>query len=168
MPCHAAILRHLPPRFWADLLDIAWRLLLPVLALAVLLQIEPWLEPLPPVIHPRPAAASQLPAAVELGNALSKAFGTMMLWLLLALGLGALLIVQAFWSPLPSYRRYLHGRAWRFVLPGVLVGAYWLSPLADPVWSMRYYLASGVLVLGLPGLIEWLTAPRPPAVAGVI
>ncbi|MCC3158358.1 hypothetical protein LJ737_14005 [Hymenobacter sp. 15J16-1T3B] len=147
-------LHRLPPQVWAGVLGIAWLLVLPVLALAVLL---PWLEPrsvpASPAAEAPPPAAGLAGALQVFGNSLEAAF----FFLGCLLVFSALVVVQAFWSPWPSYRRYLHARP-RTLQLGAAVGWYALvhaspSSLAT-AWSTRYCLGCGALALGLPALIE--------------
>lgn len=153
------------PHLTAALLGIAWRLLLPVIALAALLETADWLQPRPPL-----DAASRAPADEQLAlTGLQKAmmaFGEGLQWalvlLLAAAVFLALLVVQAFWSPLPSYQRHLHGRPWRFGLGLGLAAGCWLVAVLGKgfPWLVSFELGCGALALGLPSLVEWLARDR--------
>ncbi|RTQ45229.1 hypothetical protein EJV47_25465 [Hymenobacter gummosus] len=157
-----------PPKDAELLLGIAWRLLLPLLTLALLFEAEDWLQPLPPLgpvapTHPAPAdplktAVAVLPAVL---GGLAQVLPTLLLWLLGTAVFLVLLLGQAFLSPLPWYHRHLHGRAWRFALPGLAAGLCWLQLLAATgfVWLTWFKLGSAGLALTVVGLLEWATKP---------
>lgn len=166
----------LSPRFRANLLGIAWRLLLPVLVVLVVAAGLEWWQTQAAASAATAAAATAAatpatPAALgppdfsDLADAVAHAFILMVFLPLCLVSFGVLVVLQALLSPLPVHRRYLSGRPWVYALPGaaafggllyVFRGDAWLVG-SEVIWGL---LAGGVLALASPGLVEWISKPR--------